>query len=109
MVGGFPQEDQTDVVVTIDATEIGGQIETLPTYAKGTSNALPPVQSIPPRSRGMPPCMMMNSQAVWIEVVTQLATLTTKVTNMEDRVQNWIKWYLKVQDRTYKSTSMNLS
>ncbi|KAF3657919.1 hypothetical protein FXO38_13480 [Capsicum annuum] len=47
-----------------------------------TSSAPLLVQSMLPRPRGMPPGVMMISQATWIEVVTQFATLAAKVASL---------------------------
>lgn len=46
----FQQRDQAE---TIDATEVGGQTETTKIDAMGTSSALPQVQSLLPKLRGM--------------------------------------------------------
>ncbi|KAF3643016.1 hypothetical protein FXO37_22227 [Capsicum annuum] len=42
---------------------------------------------------------MMISQAAWIEVLTQLATLTAKVSHMKGGVRTWMDRYFEAQDR----------
>lgn len=53
----------------------------------------------------MPPNAIMISQDGWIDLVTQFATLTTKVTTMEGGVQSW----MKQQQEVNESASMHLS
>lgn len=55
------------------------------------SSAPPLGQSMPFRPRGMPSGVMIILQAMWIEVVTYLATLATKVTNIEGGVKSWMR------------------
>lgn len=69
-----------------ETSEASAQTEAAPIDVAGTSNALPPVYSVPPRPRGIPLSVMLISQAAWTKVVTQLATLTAKVGNMKGRV-----------------------
>lgn len=54
---------------------------------------------MPPKTRGMPPGVILISQAVWTEVVTKLAMLTAKVGNMEGEVRSWMDRQFVVQDR----------
>lgn len=92
MEGVFPQDDQTDTPTPAEATKSSAHTEVVPTDAMGTSSAPPPVKFMPPRLRGIPPNVMLISQAAWKEVVTKLAILATKVGHMDGRVRSWMDW-----------------
>lgn len=95
----FLQDDHTDAPTTFEATKVGVKTSGIHVDTVGTSSAPPPVQSFPPRPRGMPSGIMMISQDTWTKAMTHLVTLTVKVSHIEGRVKTWMDWKLEAQDR----------
>lgn len=73
---------------TIEAAEVGVQIETKQIDTIGTYSAPPLVQSIPPSLWDMPTGLYMISQAMCNDIMTRLATLEAKVSYMEGGVKH---------------------
>lgn len=70
MEGLGSQDDQIDAPTIIEATEVGAQTAGIHTDEISTFSAPPSVQSVPPRTLGMPPVIMMISKAIWTKIVT---------------------------------------
>lgn len=88
MLWRFPQDYYTNALAIVDTMKAGAQTTTAPTDVVGTFNAPPPIQSVSFRPWGMRFRVMLIFQAIWTEVVTQLATLIMKVSYMESRVRS---------------------
>ncbi|KAF3640409.1 putative ribonuclease H protein-like [Capsicum annuum] len=61
MAGAFSQDDTIDAATTAEAADEGSRIETAPSDAIGIFSDPLPIQSVPPRPRGMPPCVMIGA------------------------------------------------
>lgn len=93
--GQAKTEETASVSIQVD-----GQAKATQTMDRvGTSSALPLVQFVPPRLRGMPDSLMMISQSMQTKAILRLGMLEAKVNHLKGGVKPQIDAQMAIQDK----------